>query len=212
MNADQLGVSFAKLRLDQLALSWRGCTDCPQLALGRSRVVFYRGNPDAKLAIVGAAPSRDDDARGLPFVGAAGKVVDELLSAAKVSFGDVCMLHMLGCRTPQDRAPRTAELRACAPRTLAMLMAIKPRAVLMMGITPAKLAGVIAVGPWRGVPVDVKLNAHTVRGVVTYRPEFLLELEARGDSAHGLRAMMVSDIKVARSLAMAGEPIDDERA
>lgn len=212
MSVAHLGKSMAKVRLDQLALSWRSCTDCA-LAHGRSRVVFYRGNPDAPICIVGAAPTRDDDARGEPLMGSVGKLLDELLDAAKVSSEEVFMMHMLGCRTPQDRAPRMPELRACAPRTLAMLTAVNPGAVLMLGITAAKLAGVTSVGPWRGMPVDVKLNARTLRGVVTYRPEFVLDAQAQGNrmTALSLRSMMVSDIKVARSLASARRVLGDER-
>lgn len=184
-------------RLEQLALSWRSCTDCA-LSRSRERVVFYRGNPNASLAIVGEAPGHEEDVRGVPFVGPAGKVIDSLLLDAKVSFDDVCFVNMVGCRPPANRAPKRDELAACAPRTLDMIRTIDPAAVLMLGLTAAKLASVTSIGPWRGMPVQVELGKQrSCRGVVTYHPSFLLR---QGNSAR-IRRHMLSDIKVVRAIA-----------
>jgi DNA polymerase len=184
-------------RLEQLALSWRSCTDCA-LSGSRQRVVFYRGNPSASIAIVGEAPGHEEDVRGIPFVGPAGKVIDGLLREAKVSFDDVCFVNMVGCRPPGNRAPKRAELVACEPRTLDMLRTVDPAVVLMLGLTAAKLAGVTSIGPWRGMPVRVELGKQrSCRGVVTYHPSFLLR---QGNSAR-VRRHMLSDIKVARAIA-----------
>lgn len=191
-----------RVRLEQLSLSWRSCTDC-ELSRSRQRVVFYRGNPDASIAIVGEAPGHDEDLRGSPFVGAAGKVIDGLLVEAKVSFDEVCFVNMVGCRPPNNRAPKRAELDACRSRTLGMLNIIDPDCVLMLGLTAAKLAGVTSIGPWRGQPVDVDLGKIGVRlrgrarGVVTYHPSFLMR---QGNSAK-IRRHMLNDIRVARAIA-----------
>lgn len=186
-----------KLRLEALALSWRSCTDCA-LASARSRVVFYRGNPDASIMIVGEAPGREEDVRGVPFVGPAGKVIDGLLFEAKVSLDDVCFVNMVGCRPPANRAPKLAELVACEPRTLDMIRTVGPSVVLMLGLTAAKLASVTSIGPWRGMPVRVELGRQrSCRGIVTYHPSFLLR---QGNSAR-IRRHMLSDIKVARAIA-----------
>lgn len=190
-----------KRRLEQLALSWRSCVDCA-LSRSRSRVVFYRGNPNARIAIVGDAPGHEEDVRGVPFVGPAGKVIDSLLLEAKVPFDDVCFLNVTGCRTPANRAPKREEIDACAPRTIDMLRTIDPMAILMLGLTAAKkLAGVTSIGPWRGMPVQVELGNLTCRGVVTYHPSFLLR---QGNSAR-IRRHMISDIKVACALAHASK-------
>jgi uracil-DNA glycosylase family 4 len=188
-------------KLDQLALSWRSCTDCA-LCHSRQRVVFYRGNPDASLAIVGEAPGHDEDLRGVPFIGSSGRVIDGLLTEAKVAFADVCFLNMVGCRPPNNRAPNAVELLACKPRTRAMLSAIDPDCILMLGLTAAKLAGVTSIGPWRGRPVDVDLGKHgrergRARGVVTYHPSYLLR---QGNSAK-VRRHMLHDIRIASALA-----------
>lgn len=199
---DGLGRTVADIkrrRLEQLSLSWRSCVDC-ELSRARSRVVFYRGEPDALIAIVGEAPGHDEDLRGLPFVGAAGKALDGLLLEAKVPFSEVCFVNMVGCRPPQNRAPKREELVACSSRTLDMLRTIDPACVLLLGLTAAKLAGVTSIGPWRGQPVRVELGRQrSSRGVVTYHPSFLLR---QGNSAK-IRRRMVSDIRVARAIARA---------
>ncbi len=182
--------------LEQLALSWRSCSDCA-LSRSRQRVVFYRGNPNALIAIVGEAPGAEEDVRGAPFVGPAGRVINGLLLEAKVSFDDVCFLNMVGCRPPANRVPRREELLACEPRTLDMLRTVNPSVVLMLGRTAAKLASIPAIGPWRGMPVQVELGKQrSCRGVVTYHPSFLLR---EGNSAK-IRRQMLSDIKVARAI------------
>jgi DNA polymerase len=190
----------AQRQLAQLALSWAGCTSCG-LCTMRSRVVFHRGNPSGSIAIVGDAPGREEDARGLPFVGPAGKLLDEMLAAAKVSFDDVCYLNLIGCRTPYDRAPNREEIGPCLARTLGMLRAIDPAVVIMLGLTAANtLAHVTSVGPWRGMPVEVELDrGRSCRGIVTYHPRFLLQHS--GHRLAALRRNMLSDLKVARALA-----------
>jgi len=191
-------VDAKRKRLEQLSLSWRSCTDCA-LSHSRSRVVFYRGNPDARMAIVGDAPGREEDVRGVPFVGPAGKLLDGLLVEAKVSFDDVCFVNMVGCRAPAGRMPKRDELAACRPRTLDMLRTVNPVVVLMLGLTAAaKLAGVTSIGPWRGMPVAVELGLQrSCRGVVTYHPSFLL----RQSNSPKVRRCMLSDIRVARAIS-----------
>lgn len=169
------------------------------LSTSRARVVFHRGNPNAAIAVVGDAPGRSEESRGLPFVGQAGRVIDALLIDAKISFGDVCFLTMVGCRTPGGRAPRREELGACRPRTLDMLRTIDPAVVVMVGLTAARaLSEVTSIGPWRGAPVTVSLGAgRTVRGVATYHPAFL----QNATDATKVHRQMLSDFNVARALA-----------
>ena len=109
-----------RVRLEQLALSWRSCVGC-SLSRSRSHVIFYRGNPGASMVVVGEAPGYDDEARSLPLVGPAGKAIDRLLVDAHVPFDDVCFLNMVGCRPPFGRVPLREELVACRPRTLEMI-------------------------------------------------------------------------------------------
>jgi uracil-DNA glycosylase len=196
-------VTDSRVRLEQIALSWRSCTDCA-LARSRTHVVFYRGNPDASIAIVGEAPGHDEDLRGVPFIGSSGRVLDGLLLDAKVAFDDVCFVNMVGCRPPANRAPKREELDACRPRTIGMLNVIDPDCVLLLGLTAARrLAGVTSIGPWRGRPVEVDLGKvgarfrGRTRGVVTYHPSFLL----RQGNSPKIRGRMLKDIQTARAIA-----------
>lgn len=195
-----------QMRLDQLALSWGGCVSC-ELSRSRQCVVFHRGNPNAAIAIVGDAPGRAEEARGVPFAGQAGKVIDALLIEAKVSFADVCFLNMIGCRTPGGRAPQRNELKACEPRTLDMLRTIDPAVVLMVGLVAARgLSEVTSIGPWRGTPVTVSLGAcKTTRGVVTYHPAFL----ANATDSTKVHRQMLSDVKVARAIASQSRTLEE---
>lgn len=183
-------------RLEQLALSWRSCTDCA-LARSRTLVVFHRGNPDARIAIIGDAPGQEEDSRGIPFVGVVGKVLDSLLSEAKVAFDDVCYLNMVGCRAPAYRAPLAPELVACSPRTVAMIRAVDPVVLLLLGRTAASLAKVTSIGPWRGMPTSAEVGGKRYRAVVSYHPSFLIR--EHGDLK--IRQQMVFDIKVAHAIS-----------
>lgn len=194
-----LGQSRKKVRLEQLAAGWKGCTDCG-LAIGRTKVVFYRGNPDARILIIGEAPGADEDTRGVPFVGKAGHALNDLLSKAGVDpDNDVLIINRIGCRPPNNRVPKLDELKACEPRTNFMIKTVDPGAILLLGLTAAKLAGVTSVGPWRGQPVDVEFPGKTYRGVVTYHPSFLL----RQGNSPKLAKRMISDIKVAKAISRA---------
>lgn len=193
----KLGESRKKGRLEELAASWRSCTDC-ELATMRTNVVFYRGNPDARLMIIGEAPGADEDMRGKPFVGKAGHVLNDLLLDAGIDPDeDVFVMNRLGCRPPNSRVPKREELKACAPRTEFMIKTVDPGAILLLGATAAKLAGVTSVGPWRGQPVEVELKAKKYRAVVTYHPSFLL----RQGNSPKLARRVISDMKVARAIS-----------
>ena len=196
----ELGLSpsgRARRRLEQLSLAWRSCVDCA-LARSRQHVVSYRGSPTAPIALVGEAPGQEEDLRGVPFVGPSGRVVNDLLLEAKVSFDDVFFVNMVGCRPPADRAPSHEELLACESRALDMLRTVEPIALIMFGVAAAKLAAVTSIGPWRGKPLRVELgNGRSCRGVVTYHPSFLI----RQGGDQRFRRRMLSDIKVARAIA-----------
>lgn len=187
----------ARRRLEVVSLSWRSCTDCA-LSRSRSHVVSYRGEPNASIVLVGEAPGQEEDSRGVPFVGPAGRVINSLLHEAKVSFGDVAFVNMVGCRPPANRKPLREELIACEPRTLDMIRTMNPVVVIMLGLTAAKLAVVPSIGPWRGKPVRVELGRQrSCRGVVTYHPSYLM----RQGNDPRIRRRMLSDIKVARAIA-----------
>src|SRR5690349_22782978 len=91
----------------------RDCTRCPQLAATRTTVVFGAGNADADLMFVGEAPGANEDKQGLPFVGQAGRLLDQLLSEIGLARADVFIANVLKCRPPGNRDPLPAEIEHC---------------------------------------------------------------------------------------------------
>src|SRR5437016_9924562 len=102
-------------RREALKAVWheaRDCTRCP-LADTRTTVVFGNGNADADLMFVGEAPGANEDRMGLPFVGAAGKLLDQLLEEIEMSREDVFVINVLKCRPPDNRDPHPNEIESC---------------------------------------------------------------------------------------------------
>ena len=163
-----LPTTYEELR--QVALS---CTRC-RLADTRTQVVFSDGVVSARLVVVGEAPGANEDATGLPFVGAAGKYLDLLLRSVGLSRQDtVYICNVLKCRPPANRNPLPDEIAACSPFLERQLELIAPRALLAVGSFAAQsLTGQegTAMGRLRG-------EVHSYRGVplvCTYHPAALL--------------------------------------
>jgi DNA polymerase len=117
----------------------RGCTKCPQLAATRTTVVFGSGNADADLMFVGEAPGRHEDEQGVPFVGRAGKLLDELLAGIGLQRGDVFVVNVLKCRPPGNRDPHPVEIENCQSYLMAQVELIQPRVICTLGNFATKL-------------------------------------------------------------------------
>ena len=115
------------------------CTKCPQLAATRQSVVFGSGNADADLMFVGEAPGANEDKVGRPFVGAAGKLLDQLLGEIGMERDDVFIANCLKCRPPQNRDPLPAELDNCQDYLFRQLELIEPKVVCTLGNFATKL-------------------------------------------------------------------------
>lgn len=159
--------AYGELREAALA-----CTRC-RLSEARTNVVFSDGVVDARLVVVGEAPGANEDATGLPFVGAAGQFLDLLLACVDLSREEsVYICNVLKCRPPGNRNPLPDEIEACSPFLKKQLELIAPRALLAVGTFAAqaltgeqkplgKLRG--QVHGYQGIPL-----------VVTYHPAALL--------------------------------------
>ena len=115
------------------------CTRCPQLAAGRTTVVFGSGNADADLMFVGEAPGHNEDKQGLPFVGQAGRLLDQLLGEIGLARRDVFVANTLKCRPPENRDPLPQEIAACQDYLFRQLELIEPRVVCTLGNFATKL-------------------------------------------------------------------------
>jgi DNA polymerase len=114
------------------------CTRCA-LAGGRTQVVFGSGDPGADLMFVGEAPGFHEDKQGVPFVGAAGKLLDQLLAGIGLTRADVYVANVLKCRPPGNRDPMPEEIEACEAHLWKQIELIQPRVVATLGNFATKL-------------------------------------------------------------------------
>jgi uracil-DNA glycosylase family 4 len=149
----------------------RGCTRCP-LHQGRTKVVFGAGNANADLMFVGEAPGQQEDLQGLPFVGRAGKLLDDLLGEVGLERADVFITNVLKSRPPGNRDPQLDEIDACKPYLHAQVELIEPRVICTLGNFATKLLtrsqrGITSV---HGRPQVHELGGRAVRVFPMYHP------------------------------------------
>jgi uracil-DNA glycosylase len=114
------------------------CTRCA-LAAARTQVVFGSGDPAADLMFVGEAPGFHEDKQGVPFVGAAGKLLEQLLGGIGLTRADVYVANVLMCRPPGNRDPMPDEIEACERHLWKQIDLIRPRVVATLGNFATKL-------------------------------------------------------------------------
>ena len=119
---------------------YAGLHDCKNcgLSAGRTHVVIGDGNPKAKIMLIGEGPGRDEDLQGIPFVGAAGKLLDKMLAAIKLDRSEVYIANIVKCRPPQNRTPAEDEALACLPYLRAQAALVKPAVIVCLGATAAR--------------------------------------------------------------------------
>ena len=149
-----------------------GCTDCP-LHATRKKTVFGVGDEAADWLFVGEGPGADEDAQGEPFVGQAGKLLDNMLAAISLKRGaNVYIANILKCRPPGNRNPEPHEALQCEPYLHRQIELIRPKLIIALGRVAAAnlLASEASVASMRG-------KVHRYRGIpliVTYHPAYLL--------------------------------------
>jgi DNA polymerase len=148
-----------------------GCTRCP-LHQSRTQTVFGVGNPDADWMIIGEAPGAEEDRRGEPFVGRAGKLLDEMLRAVGHGRDTVFIANILKCRPPDNRDPKPEESSECRGYLEQQIALIQPKIILAVGRIAAQLLldTDTPVGRLRGT----KHFLGDTPLVVTYHPAYLL--------------------------------------
>lgn len=119
--------------LETLAKSLHNCQRCKLANLGRSQVVFGVGNPHASVMFVGEAPGFNEDQKGEPFVGAAGKLLNDLLQSANLSRDEIYIANVIKCRPPNNRDPEPDEVETCKPFLLQQIQLIRPQLVCTLG-------------------------------------------------------------------------------
>lgn len=156
------------------------CQRC-RLAKGRNKLVFADGDPNAQLMFVGEGPGADEDAQGLPFVGRAGQLLNNMIAAMGLKREQVYIANIVKCRPPQNRKPEPDEANTCTPFLERQIEIVRPRVLVALGATAATyLLGM------RGSISSMRGRIHDYRGiqtVVTYHPAFLLRDPAQKKEA-----------------------------
>jgi DNA polymerase len=164
----------AEKRPDALAAIRDLIGDCQRcgLAKARNKIVFADGDANAQLMFVGEGPGADEDAQGLPFVGRAGQLLNNMIGAMGLKREQVYIANIVKCRPPQNRKPEPDEAHTCTPFLERQIEVVRPRVLVALGATAATyLLGMRgSIGSMRG-------RIHDYRGiqtVVTYHPAYLL--------------------------------------
>jgi DNA polymerase len=182
--------------LKELLVLTRACTRCAELAATRNSVVFGAGNADAELMFVGEAPGANEDLQGLPFVGAAGGLLETLLGEIGLSRSEVFIANVLKCRPPGNRDPRPGEIDNCTPYLLRQVELIAPRVICTLGNFATKLLRDDPTGITRvhGRAEIRTIGAHTARLFPIYHPAAALytprTLESLREDFHALPGIL----------------------
>jgi uracil-DNA glycosylase family 4 len=166
-------------RLVDLYREVSNCARCP-LAETRTKVVFGSGNADAGLMFVGEAPGAEEDRQGLPFVGRAGQLLEELLNGIGLTREDVFIANVLKSRPPGNRDPLPAEIDACQPYLWKQIELIEPRVIATLGNFSTKLLSGNPTGITRvhGTPQVHELGGRTVFLFPLFHPAAALRTPA----------------------------------
>jgi DNA polymerase len=148
--------------------------DCTRCALhkGRNKLVFADGSPNARLMFVGEGPGADEDAQGLPFVGRAGQLLNNMIMAMGLKREEVYIANVVKCRPPGNRTPEPEEANTCSPFLFRQIDVVRPEVIVALGAT----AATYLLGQ-RQPLAGLRGRVHSFRGtklIVTYHPAFLL--------------------------------------
>jgi len=165
------------------------CTRCPLAYAGRRKIVFGDGNPNARLMFVGEGPGADEDAQGLPFVGKAGQLLNNMIAAMGLKREDVYIANIVKCRPPNNRVPEPAEANTCTQFLVQQMDIVRPEVVVALGAT----AALYLLGVKRSLS-SLRGHWHSCRGAklaVTYHPAFLLrDPRQKGEAWKDLQMVM----------------------
>lgn len=188
--------------MEKIANDVRVCVKCP-LWKGRRNAVPGEGSVDASVMFVGEAPGYWEDMKGLPFVGAAGKVLDGLLQEIELPRKSVYITNVVKCRPPENREPRQLEIATCTGLYLDNQVGlIKPRVLVTLGqhstsyiLSKAGFEKVESITGFRGKVYDVRLLDLSVAVVPMYHPASVLHNPRYRDELEKDFRLLKSELK-----------------
>jgi DNA polymerase len=158
--------------LDVIRQEIGDCTRCQLAFEGRHKIVFGDGDPNAELLFVGEGPGADEDMQGVPFVGRAGQLLNNMITAMGLDRKRVYIANIVKCRPPKNRVPEPAEANTCTQFLFQQIGVVRPKLIVALGSTAATylLGSKAALSVLRG-------KMHDCMGtklIVTYHPAYLL--------------------------------------
>ena len=185
-----------QLRLDELSERIQQCTQCP-LHHSRTQAVPGKGNLTADVMIIGEAPGREEDECGQPFVGAAGRFLDRMLTDHGLDRQDFFITNIVKCRPPKNRTPHKVEIDTCVPLYLSKQIAlVNPVMILLLGGVAAKqFLGIKRINEARGRVIEHEQRHY----IVGYHPAasfYRQDIAAKIQEDFALLAQAVRERKV----------------
>lgn len=180
------------------------CQNCLKCELGKTRnnIVFSDGNPKtAKAILIGEAPGENEDKTGTPFVGRAGKLLNEFLEKAGISRAeDLYIINTVKCRPPQNRVPTDIEKKECENYLLKQIEVINPDVMIFCGATALKsfYPKKTPISKIRGEVLELEIGGQKRKCVPIFHPSYLLRYHSLEEGSP--RDLMLKDLKMIKAL------------
>ncbi|MFQ5701841.1 MAG: uracil-DNA glycosylase [Acidobacteriota bacterium] len=161
------GEALERLRVERIG----DCRRC-KLCDGRTTIVFGCGNPEARIMFIGEGPGYEEDRKGVPFVGRAGRLLDQIIHAMQLAREQVYIANVVKCRPPENRNPQPDEVAACTPFLFEQIAIIRPSVIVTLGApaTHALLGRTAGITKIRGTFGEYA----GIRVMPTFHPAYLL--------------------------------------
>lgn len=165
--------------LEHIRMNLGECQRC-KLGETRKKLVFGVGNPIARLVFVGEGPGADEDTKGEPFVGDAGKILNRIIAAMELKREEVYICNVVKCRPPHNRPPESDEVAACSPFLLRQIASVRPEVIVALGTSASQalLQTKVPISKLR----SKFHNFHGIPLMPTYHPSYLLRTGGNSES------------------------------
>lgn len=186
--------------MDNLKEQLKNCTKCP-LHLIRNNVVISDGSINADIMLIGEAPGADEDKTGIPFVGRAGKLLNEFLAKAGIKReNDLYIANTVKCRPPGNRKPTKEEKIACGDNLKKQINMVKPKVIILCGATAMEsfiFDKKLTISKARGRVFDYDEDKN-IKLVPIFHPSYLLRQHSNAEGSP--RDLMLKDLKMVKEL------------
>ena len=192
------------MKTEELNKLKQECLNCQKCVLGDTRinVVFSDGNPEtAKAILIGEAPGENEDKTGTPFVGRAGKLLNEFLEKAGISREkDLYIINTVKCRPPKNRVPSDEEKKLCEDYLLKQIEIINPEIMIFCGATALKsfYDKKVAISKIRGEILEIEIGGKSRKCIPIFHPSYLLRYHSLEEGSP--RYYMLEDLKKIKDL------------